>query len=166
MEERRVLIRRELDRQLVQQSAQASEAIAKDQSKHRKRALRRAIRHTCKAVLDIEFSYKSGDSDEWVTNRQKIKGRVLDLSKEGAAFFIRHSATTNQHFNFHIDLFDGSNITGQAEVRWVKKQDSAKGYSVGVKFTTIDTMNLSRIENFLAELDATLGTAATLEDED
>lgn len=166
MEERRVLIRRESDRKLFQQSDQANATLTKDQNKQHKRALRRAIRHTCKAMLNIEFSYKSDDSDDWVTNRQKIKGRVLDLSNEGAAFFIRHSATTNQQFNFRIDLFDGANIEGQAEVRWVKKQDSAKGYSIGAKFITIDDMNLSRIDNFLQELDATLGTATTLEDED
>lgn len=164
MEERRVTLRRESDRQRAGEADQASEVMTKTQDKQHKRALRHAIRHTCKAVLDIEFSHKNDENDEWVTSCQKIKGRVLDLSHEGAAFFVRHAATANQRFNFRIDLFDGSNIKGQAEVRWIKQQDSAKGYSVGVKFSSIDDTNLNRINTFLRELDATLGTVDSLED--
>ena len=164
MEERRVTIRREADRQLQQQSSQASQLLAKDKGKQHKRSMRRAIRHTCKAILEIEFSYQSDNSDEWITSHQKIKGRVLDLSDDGAAFFIRHAATTNQHINFRIDLFDGANITGQGQVRWVKKQESAKGFSLGVQFSQMDEVNTSRVHSFLAELDATLGTVSDLED--
>lgn len=163
MEERRVTIRREADRQIAQQTSEVSKLVAKDQNKQQQRALHRAIRHTCKAVLDIEFSYQTPGEDEWVKSKQEVKGRVLDLSNEGAAFFIRHSATAEQTFNFRIDLFDGSNIQGAAQVRWVKQQASAKGFSVGVQFVQIDEVNATRIKNFLFELDATLGTAASLE---
>jgi hypothetical protein len=163
VEERRTTIRRESDRQLVAQVGQASEVVAKEKTKQQQRALRHAIRHTCKALLEIEFSYQSGDDETWTTTRQEVQGRVLDLSNDGAAFFIRQAATTNQLCGFRIDLYDGTTITGQAEIRWVKQQKSAKGYSVGAQFQRIDNVNADRIKHFLAELDATLGTAAKLE---
>lgn len=133
------------------------------EKKHEKRKVRRAIRHSCKVVLSIEFRHQPEGSDEWVVSRQEIKGRVLDLSEDGAAFFIKYPATTNQLFPFRINIYDGSHIEGQGEVRWVKQKESAKGYTVGVQFSQIDNANLDKVFSFLRELDNTLGMGEEIE---
>ncbi|MFP6582815.1 MAG: PilZ domain-containing protein [Candidatus Hydrogenedentota bacterium] len=92
--------------------------------------------------------------------RQKIPSRVVDLSEEGAAFFTRYPATTNQSFHFAINLAAGGKIEGQADVRWVKQKESANGYAIGCRFSPIDDANVRRIQSFLEELDATLGLGA------
>lgn len=151
MEERRSELRRKSDRDLLKLHGKS---LAKKQEK---REVRRAIRHSCKAVLTIEFRHQASGSDEWVVKRQEIKGRVLDLSEEGASFFIKYPATSNQTFPFRINIYDGSHIEGQAEVRWVKQKESAKGYTVGVQLTQLDNTNRDKVYSFLAELDSTLG---------
>ena len=151
MEERRHNFRRQSDRDL--QKLHGRSAAVKEE----KRKARRAIRHSCKAVLTIEFRHQGEDGGDWVVSRKDLKGRVLDLSEEGASFFIKYPATTNQLFPFRIDTYDGSRIEGQGEVRWVKQKNSAKGYSVGVYFTQIDKDNLEQIHTFLHNLDSTLG---------
>lgn len=127
------------------------------ENKQEKRKVRRAIRHSCKVVLTVEFRHQAEGSDEWVVSRQQIQGRVLDLSEEGAAFFIKYPATPNQLFPFRINVYDGTHIEGEGEVRWVKQKESAKGYTVGVQFSQLDDTNLDRVYAFLRELDNTLG---------
>ena len=106
MEERRHNLRRLSDRDL--QKLYAKSVAQKED----KRKVRRAIRHSCKAVLTIEFRHQGSESDEWNVSRKYLKGRVLDLSEEGASFFIKYPATTNQLFPFRIDTYDGSRIEG------------------------------------------------------
>lgn len=152
MEERRVHIRRQADRERIEHANESRPA--KDQSRKR----RRAIRHSCKAELNIEVSHQQGGpGGEWVITRQRLQGRVLDLSEDGASFFVKYPASTNQNFNFLIKLNDGRKIEGAADVRWVKQKESAKGYAVGARFTRIDNRNLKLIDVFLKKLDETLG---------
>jgi hypothetical protein len=151
VEERRVQARRQSDRDLLKLHGKTAE------QKQEKRTVRRAIRHSCKVVLTIEFRHQPPGDGEWIVNRQEIQGRVLDLSEDGAAFFIKHPATANQMFPFRINVYDGSYIEGQGEVRWVKQKEAAKGYSIGVHFTQIDRTNIDRVHAFLRELDNTLG---------
>ncbi len=153
MEERRHNSRRQMDRGLLKLHGKSLEP------KQEKRKARRAIRHSCKVVLTIEFREKAEGSDDWVVSSKQIQGRVLDLSEEGAAFFIKHPATASQLFPFRINLFDGTHIEGEGEVRWVKQKESAKGYTIGVQFSQIDEINLERVFAFLRELDNTLGMA-------
>lgn len=156
MDERRVMVRRRADRDKIEQVSTA--ASSGDKSRDGKRTLRRAIRHSCKAELHIEVSHQQGGTGgEWVVTRQKLNGRVLDLSEEGASFFIKYPASTNQNFSFLIKLNDGRKIEGAADVRWVKQKDSANGYAVGTRFTRIDNRNLELIHAFLEKLDRTLG---------
>lgn len=158
MEERRTSIRRVEDRDRLAALGKSTAELSEKKIEQRK--MRRAIRHACKAELTIEISHQRGNSEEWVVERQKLPGRVLDLSEEGAAFFIRYPATTNQSFQFQINLAGGGFIQGQADVRWVKQKDSAKGFAIGSRFTRIDNANLKKVKVFLDELDATLGLGA------
>jgi hypothetical protein len=161
VQEQRIRVRREADRELLERAG--GNPAPKKGKKEDKRALRRAIRHACKAELNIEISHQQGDSKEWTTSRQRVSSRVLDLSEEGASFFTRYAANTNQTFEFRIKLYDGKEILGLAEVRWVKQKESARGYAVGTQFSRIDAENLQRIRGFLMEMDSTLGMGSTID---
>ena len=156
VEERRVEIRRQADRELISRASKTG--AGEDGSRQESRKRRRAIRHACKAELNIEVSHQQGGrGGEWVVTRQRLQGHVLDLSEDGASFFIKYPASTNQNFNFLIKLHDGRKIEGAADVRWVKQKESANGYAVGTRFTRIDNRNLKLIALFLEKLDETLG---------
>ena len=158
MEERRKEVRRQADKDLL--------VMVEDLAggKLRKRKRRRAIRHTCRARLDIEIQFQSGGSSGWSTAQKEIKGRVLDLSEEGASLFIKYPVAAEQTFRLSIELNSSRTVEVQAQVRWVKQQESHEGYSIGVKFTHVDPAAYEHIHAFLGNLDATLGTGAELEE--
>ena len=132
--------------------------------KLKKRKRRRAIRHTCRAKLDIEIQIQSGGSSEWTTSQKKIKGRVLDLSEEGASLFIKYPVAAEQVFHLAIELDSSKTVDVQAQVRWIKQQESHQGYSIGVRFTHVDPAAYDELHAFLDNLDATLGTGAEPEE--
>jgi hypothetical protein len=151
VEERRTERRRQEDRDFAKLHGKQVE------HKQEKRSVRRAIRHSCKAVLTIEFRHQADGNGDWIEKREDVNARVLDLSEDGAAFFIKHPATASQVFPFRINVFDGSHIEGEAEIRWVRQKESAKGYTIGAQFSAIDSTNQDRVDTFLRELDSTLG---------
>ena len=154
MEERRRTVRRQADRDLLEQMEQRS---ARSQDKEHARKRRHAIRHQCTASLEIELSSSAGQSGEWSVSRQRIEARVLDLSEEGAALFTKHPLAIGQSFGLKITLDNGAMIEAVAEVRWSKHKERKNGYLSGVKFTHLAQEFHERIKAFLAELENTLG---------
>lgn len=155
MEERRSLVRRQADRDVIELIERKTGS--KPAQLVRDRKLRQAIRHTCKAVINLDISHKSGISDEWTTDRQTLRGRVLDLSEGGASLFTKYELQPGAKFMLGVKIYDGSIIEAQAQVRWSKYKEAKDGYATGAEFTQIDAKNLKRLKTFLTELDATLG---------
>jgi c-di-GMP-binding flagellar brake protein YcgR len=164
MEERRKTMRRQADQDLLKFVEEHQSGPSADKVQRRKK--RHAIRHACKAVLEIEIAFKSENENEWTSAKKKVKARVLDLSDDGASFFIKYPAATDQIMYLAIQLFDGKMIEAQGEVRWVRQKDSHHGYTLGVKFTHIDPANKEHVANFIEQLEATLGTSPDLGDLD
>ena len=164
MEERRQSVRRQADKDLLKFVDEHQLGPSADKVQRRKK--RHAIRHACKAVLEIEIAFKSENDSEWSSARKKVKARVLDLSDDGASFFIKYPVATDQIMHLVIQLFDGKMIEAQGEVRWVRQKESHHGYTLGVKFTHIDPNNREHVANFIEQLEATLGTNPDLADLD
>lgn len=153
--DRRKHLRRKDDRDLVLEALERRKAKSAPEGRERK--LRRAIRHNCVADLDYEVAEKRGDSEEWEVSTYKINGRVLDLSAEGAALFTKQPLSMGQVASLCIHLYDGRKIQTQAEVRWTKRKEKKGGYATGVQFVQISEEDEKLIEEFIAELDETLG---------
>lgn len=158
MKERRTLVRRRADRELHELIQQKTGL--KPGQLVRERKLRRAIRHTCKAVLEIPIAHAAGEFQDWQTDTHELKVRVLDLSEGGAALFSKHELRPGSRFRMGIKLYDGNTIEAEAEVRWAKHKAQKEGWALGVQFVDLDAKNHSRLNSFLAELDATLGLGA------
>lgn len=154
MEERRHMVRRQADREMLDQMEQRS---ARSLGKELARKRRHAIRHQCTASLEIELSSSAGQSGEWSVSRQCIEARVLDLSEEGAALFTKHTLAIGQSFGLKITLQNGAMIEAVADVRWSKHKERKNGYLSGIKFTHLAPEFHDHIKAFLAELDNTLG---------
>ena len=155
MEERRSVVRRQADRDLA-------ELIEKKTGVNpsklvRDRRLRQAIRHTCKAELEVEISHSPGGSQEWTTDTQRMRGRVLDMSEGGVFLFTKYKLKPGAQFKLGVKIYDGSTIEAQAEVRWSKFKEAKDGYATGAEFINMDDKNQNRLRTFLSELDATLG---------
>lgn len=153
--ERRVAVRRKSDRELYE-LIERKTGVKPDQLV-RERKLRRAIRHTCKATLEIDVRHSVGQTDDWETDRAKIKARVLDLSEGGASLFCKHDLRQGTPCRVAIKLYDGSEAEADAEVRWSSHKPQKDGYALGVQFTKIDDKNQRRLKKFLTNLDETLG---------
>jgi len=155
MEERRQIVRRKADREL--REFIESKTGQKPESVLRGRKLRRAIRYSCKASIDMSVAHRAGASGAWDTDAQTVKARVLDLSEGGAALFCKYEIRPGARIGVRVQLYDGSNIEADSEVRWSKHKERKDGYALGVEFVEMDARNEKRLNHFLAELDATLG---------
>lgn len=159
MMERRTLVRRQADRDLLQR-VQALQAQADrrggghDDSEH---ARRRAIRHNCTVAISMLIGHASGYSDTWDVTSIRIKGRILDLSETGASLFTEQPLETNQELQLVVKLRDASEIHTHASVRWVKHVPEKGAYASGVQFIHVSEKDQVKIRKFLQELDATLG---------
>jgi len=155
VEERRSEVRRQADREVLdfieKKTGQPANQLIRD------RKLRHAVRHTCKATIEVGVAHASGASEEWTTDSQSLRSRVLDLSVGGAALFTKYEIQPGAHVRVGVKLYDGQTIDAQARVRWSKFKQAKDGYAVGVEFTDIDATNQKRLDTFLTELDATLG---------
>ncbi len=155
MEERRSVVRRQADRdlaELIEKKTGVTPAkLVRD------RRLRHAIRHTCKAEIEIEVSHAPGDSQEWTTDSQRLRGRVLDLSEGGVFLFTKYELKPGARIKLGVKIYDGSTIDAEAEVRWSKFKEAKNGYATGAEFVSMDDKNQNKLRTFLSELDATLG---------
>ena len=155
MEEKRSLVRRQADREVIEFIERKTGSSPAQLV--RQRRLRQAIRHTCKAVVNLDISYKAGSSEEWTTDTQTLRGRVLDLSEDGILLFTKYELKPGAEFKLGVKIYDGSTIQAQARVRWSKYKEAKDGYATGAEFTQVGEKNMGRLKTFLKELDATLG---------
>ncbi len=160
MEERRRLVRREADDQLLRKLGELQAAVehggrsADKEAGHRRR---RAIRHNCKVTIRMVVAYASGTSDDWSRSALRINGRVLDLSVGGASLFTKDPFETNQQIELLISLQGGASINAQGAVKWIKAMPEKHGCASGIQFTTVSSKDQRKITKFLKKLDASAG---------
>ena len=160
MEERRSLLRRQSDRDLLQKvslvpfPAERRSASGGDDAKRQRR---RAVRHNCRVGIRMSIRHSAGRSDTWSEDSIRIEGRLLDLSPDGASLFTKNPFETGQELKLVIKLHDKTKISGTAVVRWVKSIPDKKGYASGVCLMDVSAKDKKHIIKFLDKLDATLG---------
>jgi c-di-GMP-binding flagellar brake protein YcgR len=151
VKERRVLVRRRADRELLEIVEKKTGLKPQQLLVRTKR--RRVIRHVCKAELTLESAGAPAEPG----SPPQIEGRVLDLSEGGASLFSEHDVAAGYRCRVKLKIIDGGMIESPAEIRWVTRKEAQDGYAVGVRFVDLDDINAQRLESFLGKLDATLG---------
>jgi len=160
-DERRKTVRRESDRALREQlahlKAQLAQGSGDDASHAQRQQRRRIIRHECRVGIEMLIGHAAGHSEQWSMDAIKLKGRVLDLSHDGASIFTRQRFETGQELRLTIAIGEKSHIHTNAVVRWVKDVPEKAGYASGVQFKAVAAKDQKQIDRFLQELDATVG---------
>ena len=90
-----------------------------------------------------------------------IKGRVIDLSMDGAGLhtevFTRQPFDVGDHIQIAVELSDKSYIKAEAEIRWMRPGRQKGVYATGVLFLRMDNEDRKKLNQFLSELDRALG---------
>ncbi|MCP4644264.1 MAG: PilZ domain-containing protein [bacterium] len=160
LQERRSFVRRQSDRDLlvrVKELEAAGDRRGDSASHEAERKRRRAIRHTCKVGIQKQMRHSAGTSDVWSVDAIKLKGRLLDLSAQGASLFTREILDTGDELRLAIELPKGPVINTVCTVRWVKSLPEKGGYASGVQFLRVPTKDKRPLVKYLAELDQTAG---------
>ncbi|MFA6245212.1 MAG: PilZ domain-containing protein [Candidatus Hydrogenedentales bacterium] len=115
------------------------------------------IRHSCQVSIEMVIGKAAGASDVWSVNAVKVKGRLLDLSLEGASLFTKHPLETGQELKLSIALGDGAKVHAASTVRWIKAIPEKGGYASGTQFRGLTEDSRRHLAKFMAELDKTVG---------
>lgn len=156
-QERRSILRRQSDRELLARYQALLAANDPEQSRELRHRRRRAIRHHCHVHIALKIQHSSGMSDLWTVEECKIKGRILDLSTDGSSLFTAHSMDIGQELNLIVELQNGKRFQASGVVRWTKRVAEREGFASGVQFTQIKETDQRLIQLFLDELDRTIG---------
>jgi hypothetical protein len=155
MHERRSLVRRQADRDLLEQTLDRRQADERSTERRRKR--RHVIRHNCKAALDVQIGQKKTDGDGYLIRTHTIPGRILDLSATGASLFTHHAVEVGDDFRLVLLLENNEPIEAIAVARWVKRVEAKNGFASGIQFVKLNLEDQQRLERFLEQISATAG---------
>ncbi|MFP4501030.1 MAG: PilZ domain-containing protein [Candidatus Hydrogenedentota bacterium] len=165
-EDKRKTVRRRADREMIARlhAIEAGEGPGQgqtqrqaDMSREQRHKRRRAIRHECKVRIALEIVHSAGHLDTWDADTYHMKGRVLDLSIDGASLFTRETLSIGQRVGLTINLGAHETFQVRGHVRWTKAVSKKEGYASGVQFDQITTKDRERVLRFLHELDETIG---------
>lgn len=155
--ERRKLVRRASDRQLISQAQHFRSQMESEDNREARHKRRRAIRHTCTVKISVQVGHRSGSSETWSMTDHPVAGRLLDLSTDGCQLFTRDLLEIGAQLSLLITLQTGEEIRAVGIVRWNKSIPEKGGYGLGVQFTRADGDAQARIQNFIQYLDQTGG---------
>lgn len=114
-----------------------------------KRERRRAVRQKCKVRIEMIVRYKYGASGEWTENAVEIKGKLLDLSADGAMLYTKDSFVIDQELRLTIFIPKQPPVTTPVTVRSSKLIPEKECYASGTKFRGIPAEGLAGIVRFL-----------------
>lgn len=156
MIERRKQVRRQSDRELIQQLQILRDRRDgnSDEERHRRR---RAIRHHCAVSLAVRVGYAAGASEAFTYSEKAVKGRILDLSPTGCAVFTREPLSNGTEVGLVIHLDHKGDIPARGVVRWTKGVDAREGFACGVEFTKLQPRERDQIAKFLRDIDESIG---------
>ncbi len=157
MIERRKLVRRQADREMLEKSGGPRDRRQDPETKEYRHKRRRAVRHNCQVRIALKLGQSSGWGDTWQVTEHPIKGRILDLSAEGCSVFSPQQLDIGQQLSLVIQLRRGGEIRAGGVVRWTKAVQEHRGFASGVEFVHLMQNDRQRIAAFLQELDATIG---------
>lgn len=162
MDEKRKLIRRTVDRQLLKtvdhQQSMLDRMGARDARKAQ-RERRRFLRHKCKVRIEMIVGGTADSDTDESRSTVKVKGHLVDLSIDGASLSTKHPFETRQALHLAIMFPDESTISSDAMVRWVKPAPEKGDYVSGVEFAELSEQDQGRLLAFFRELNAAAGGA-------
>lgn len=157
LSERRKAARRQADRDMIRELAELRGDRSEDASREHRHLRRRAIRHNCKAQIALKITHASGLNDTWSVEQFPLSGRILDLSPEGCSLFSAQQIDIGQELSILIGMRNGGKIRAGGAVRWTKAVREHNGFASGVQFTQIAPGDRQLINQFLKELDESIG---------
>lgn len=157
MFERRKTVRRQADRNLQDRMQQLEEVAQGADTKERRHLRRQAIRHNCSLKVALKVRHSSVGEDLWSVDEHPIKGKLYDLSYDGALILTGNILDIGQELSLRITLRNQGEILIVAAVRWNRAVPEAKGYAAGVQFTQMPDADLKRIRAFLNEMEKNIG---------
>ena len=155
-EDRRRSVRRQSDRELLQQLQILRDRRSGHDDEDRQRR-RRAIRHHCAVSLALRIGFAAGAGEAMSYTNQSVKGRILDLSPTGCAVFTRDALTNGTEIGLVIHLDTGGDVPARGVVRWTKGVNAREGFACGVEFIKLDPRSQEQIARFLRHLDENIG---------
>ncbi|HNR31009.1 MAG TPA: PilZ domain-containing protein [Candidatus Hydrogenedentes bacterium] len=159
-QDRRRTLRRQADREArtrldaIEQGADPRGELWSKEFRHKRR---RAIRHNCSVQISLEISHRAGSDDTWSVAHHAIKGRLLDLSADGASLFTAQPLEIGQVLDLVIGLRNKRELRTRGQVRWTKGIPQHNGYGSGVQFSRISAPDQQAILEYLKELDENVG---------
>jgi c-di-GMP-binding flagellar brake protein YcgR len=156
-EERRQLVRRQADRDLIARVRGLAQSAEQADGKHLRHMRRHAIRHQCTVEIALRIGFASGKGDTWHSGEHRIKGRILDLSEQGCSLFTKQNLDIGQAMGLLIQIEGGTNIQANAVVRWTKAIPERHGFASGVQFERLTEAEGRALHAYLVQLDRTIG---------
>lgn len=117
-----------------------------------KRERRRIIRQQCRVHIEMIVRCSAGATNDWSVNTIDVKGKLLDLSDEGAMLFTKQAFMEEQALRLTIYLPDEAPVATIVNVRWCKALEDKGGNASGVRFRKVSPEALAAIKHFLTRL--------------
>ncbi len=157
MQERRTIVRRQADRSLLSRVQQLEEFSQGADTKERRHLRRQAIRHNCSLKVSLKIRHSMHAEDIWSVDEHPIKGKLYDLSYDGALILTANMLEIGQELNLAITLRTHGDIRAIAVVRWNRAVEHAKGFAAGVQITQIQESDSRRLRAFLNDMEKSIG---------
>ena len=128
-----------------------------DDGKAERRKRRHVIRHTCQVNIEMVIGHRAATASDWSVDAIKVRGKLLDLSNDGASLYTKQPLETGQELRLAIALNEEFTLHTTGTVRWVKDLPEKKAYASGAQFGPITDADRRTLEKFLKEIDTTAG---------
>ena len=114
-----------------------------------KRERRRTIRHKCRVNVAMLMKVRYGGTDEWSVHVVALKGRLLDLSAEGALLCTKENLEFGQELRLVISMPGEPIVKAHALVGACKPIPNKGAFASGVNFTSLSAQGSRSVERFL-----------------
>jgi len=160
VEDRRRAIRRQADRDLFDRVHYLESLVQQEDGPDReevRRKRRHAVRHNCQVSIKMLVGHSAGTSDLVNIDHVSVKGRLLDLSTDGALLFTKEPFGTGQELQLEMRLDKKRELQCGALVRWVKAVPEKDGFASGVRLVEVPARAQQQLDHFLEKLAQSLG---------
>lgn len=121
---------------------------------NQKHERRRIIRQRCRVQIELIVRCTLGAGNEWSVNTINVKGKLLDLSDDGAMIFTKEAFVDNQELRVTLYLPDEAPVVTLAGVRWCKPLQDKGGNASGIRFRNMHPKGIASVKRFLQRLSA------------
>ena len=110
------------------------------------------IRREVKVVIEMIVRCYVAATDDSSTEYVEVKGRLLDLTTDGAMLMTKQGFDVGQELRLAIVIPDQPRVSLRAVVRWVKPIPDKNLFAPGVQFIDPPAKGVDIIKRFLRQL--------------